>query len=79
MSTHEEKKMHGQIHFYKNMFDFYIECKVGFYGHPTRCKKCPPPSYGAGCQSTCNCRHDLCNHITGCFVTVSENGIYQFI
>lgn len=54
MSTHEEKKMHGQIHFYKNMFDFYIECKVGFYGHPTRCKKCPPPSYGAGCQSTCN-------------------------
>lgn len=75
----KKKKMHGQIHFYKNMFDFYIECKVGFYGHPTRCKKCPPPSYGAGCQSTCNCRHDLCNHITGCSVTVSENGIYQFI
>lgn len=53
----------------------YVECSVGFYGHPTCCKKCPPPSYGAGCQSTCNCREDLCNHVTGCSVTVSDNGI----
>lgn len=61
------------------MLEFYAECSDGFYGHPTRCKKCPPPSYGAGCQFTCNCRQDMCNHVTGCSVTVSGNGIYHSI
>uniref|UniRef100_A0A8W8MMI2 Uncharacterized protein n=1 Tax=Magallana gigas TaxID=29159 RepID=A0A8W8MMI2_MAGGI len=48
------------------------ECSDGFYGLPTRCKKCPYPSYGAGCQSYCDCKQESCNHLTGCSISVSE-------
>ena len=27
---------------------------------------CRFPSYGKGCQLECNCKEELCNHISGC-------------
>lgn len=69
--------MHGIMKPYaSDLFEFYVECSDGFYGLPTRCKICPYPSYGAGCQSYCECKQESCNHVTGCSVSVSDNGIY---
>ncbi|XP_052683327.1 multiple epidermal growth factor-like domains protein 10 [Crassostrea angulata] len=47
-------------------------CKAGFHG--TDCKdKCPFPSYGLDCQSTCNCTDKECDHVKGCERKSTEN------
>lgn len=44
------------------------ECTEGFYGNQPICQECPYPTYGAGCQSNCDCDQELCNHVKGCTV-----------
>lgn len=46
----------------------------GFYGFEPLCKKCPFPSYGPACQRICACENKTCNHITGCFESISDIG-----
>lgn len=48
------------------------KCMSGFYGFEPLCKKCPFPSYGPGCQRICACENKTCNHITGCFESISD-------
>ncbi|XP_078328073.1 uncharacterized protein LOC111103303 isoform X1 [Crassostrea virginica] len=40
-------------------------CPQGFIG-PNCTFPCRFPNYGNGCQLECNCRKELCNHISGC-------------
>lgn len=51
-----------------------IDCSIGFYGPD--CRKCPFPSYGDDCQSICGCPTTACNHVTGCFASKPEIGIF---
>ncbi|XP_056014745.1 uncharacterized protein LOC125676099 isoform X5 [Ostrea edulis] len=42
-----------------------IECEDGYLG--LNCSlSCRFPSYGDDCQSLCQCRLELCSHISGC-------------
>ncbi|XP_078315110.1 uncharacterized protein LOC111104879 [Crassostrea virginica] len=40
-------------------------CPQGFFG-PNCTFPCRFPNHGNGCQLGCNCRKELCNHISGC-------------
>lgn len=62
-----------RIPFYLSFF--CIECDIGFYGLLLKCKKCPYPSFGEGCQSTCNCTKERCNHVAGCVLSEYDKGI----
>ena len=44
---------------------FTVECKPGYAG-PNCSFNCPHPTYGDGCQGTCECSKDECDSVTGC-------------
>lgn len=46
-------------------FNVCLACAIGYTG--ANCDmKCPLPMYGKDCQSMCNCRANLCDHVIGC-------------
>lgn len=46
-------------------FNVCLACEIGYTG--ANCDmKCPLPMYGKDCQSMCNCRANLCDHVIGC-------------
>lgn len=48
-----------------NYIMFTVECKPGYAG-PNCSFNCPHPTYGDGCQGTCECSKDECDSVTGC-------------
>lgn len=62
---------HIPIHFLTRVryllmhFNVCLACAIGYTG--ANCDmKCPLPMYGKDCQSMCNCRANLCDHVIGC-------------
>lgn len=45
----------------------YQECMAGYVGW--NCSMpCPYPTYGWGCQGSCDCYEDLCHVSMGCII-----------
>lgn len=44
----------------------FLECPIGY--HRKNCsEKCSYPTYGADCQTVCNCHSDDCHFVSGCY------------
>jgi hypothetical protein len=56
----------------------FVACETGYIG--LHCKKpCPFPDFGKGCQSSCNCSEDQCNHVKGCLDNGTVMWLYVYI